>query len=87
MSRARARYARRVRATRLLALALALAPGAAARADVLPPPEAPNQWQPRDPPQPAPPPEKELPPLALWLVAVAAFCAVAVGRRPVQEAR
>lgn len=54
------------------------------RADLLPEPRRPREWEDARPPMPDPPPEKELPtlPLAL-LLAVAAATAAAIGlRRP-----
>ncbi|PCC68381.1 hypothetical protein SAMN02745121_05053 [Nannocystis exedens] len=67
-----------------LALVLLAWPTRAA-ADVLPEAERPHDWEPRDPPTPAPPPEKELPALALWLAALAAAALVAVPRARLQE--
>lgn len=54
-------------------------------ADVLPEPERPHDWEPRTPPRPAPPPEKELPALALWLAALTVAALVAGGRPRLQE--
>jgi hypothetical protein len=76
-----------MRRASLVAVVLAVAP-ALARADVLPEPERPQGWEPRTPPTPAPPPEKELPPAALWFAAIALAGAIVVVRaRPQERAR
>lgn len=54
---------------------------ALARADALPPPDRPHDWDERPLPQPDPPPDKELMPVVVLCAALSLLAACAAGRR------